>query len=40
MAGKVQRDANTLRRLVAELFGTFALVTVAAGGEVVANVTG
>src|SRR5438034_7925551 len=40
MAGELHRDANTLRRLAAEVFGTFALVTVAAGGEVVATVTG
>src|SRR5436305_13150499 len=40
MANELQRDGNTLRRLVAEVFGTFALVTVAAGGEVVAHVVG
>src|SRR5947209_8262585 len=32
-------EPNTARRLAAELFGTFALVAVAAGGEVVAGLT-
>jgi aquaporin Z len=40
MVNQLQLDAITLRRLVAEVFGTFALVIVAAGGEVVANVVG
>jgi aquaporin Z len=40
MASENQRDAITPRRLVAEVFGTFALVSVAAGGEVVAKVIG
>jgi MIP family channel proteins len=40
MANEVQRDPNYFRRLTAEVFGTFALVAVAAGGEVVAKVVG
>jgi len=40
MANELLRDASNLRRLVAELFGTFALVTVAAGGEVVTTAVG
>src|SRR5262249_3616286 len=40
MAASIQNDLNTLRRLVAEVFGTFALVTVAAGGGGVAHAVG
>jgi aquaporin Z len=40
MAAAIQSDLNTLRRVAAEVFGTFALVTIAAGGEVIAHVVG
>src|SRR5262245_53845846 len=40
MASEVLHHPNTFRRLVAEVFGTLALVAVAAGGDVVASTIG